>query len=256
MTVLVLGLTAAVLILGVLVAGLLRSHAEILRSLHELGAGREDTAPRGPVDAPFEVRPGVVGPGGSTGIAAADVVGVTPAQESALVSVAAGGGDTLFAFLSSGCLTCLPFWEAFAPGRELALPAGTRLVVVTKGREMERPSAISELAPPGVPVVMSTSAWDDYGVPGSPYFVHVDGAAGRVAGEGSATAWEQVVRLVREATQDRALTLRQAGSAEDRGDGAHREARADRELLRAGILPGHESLYPAGDAPALPEGTR
>ena len=252
MTALVVGLTFAVLILGVLVAGLLRSHAEILRSLHELGAGREDTAPRGPVDVPFEVRPGVVGPGAAMGVAAADIVGVTPVDESALVSVTGAGRDTLLAFLSSGCLTCFTFWEAFAPGRDLGLPAGTRLVVVTKGREMESPSAVRDLAPPGLTVVMSTQAWDDYGVPGSPYFVHVDGAAGRVSGEGSATAWEQVVRLVREASEDRALTLRQ-GQGEDRGDGAHREAQADRELLRAGITPGHDSLYPAGAAPLPPE---
>ncbi len=45
MTVLVAGLTVAVALLGLLVLGLLRSHAEILRQLHELGAGREDTAP-------------------------------------------------------------------------------------------------------------------------------------------------------------------------------------------------------------------
>ncbi len=253
MTALVVGLTFAVLLLGVLVAGLLRSHAEILRSLHELGAGREDTAPRGPVDVPFEVRSGVVGPGSSMGIAAPDLVGVTPSEEAVLVSMSTRGSDTLLAFLSSGCLTCFTFWDAFAPGRDLGLPADTRLVVVTKGREMESQSAIRDLASPGVPVVMSTQAWDDYGVPGSPYFVHVDGAAGRVAGEGSATAWEQVVRLVREATEDRALTLRQTGDDEDRGDGAHREARADRELLRAGITPGHDSLYPGGDVPGQEE---
>ncbi|MCA1713355.1 MAG: hypothetical protein LC789_17635 [Actinobacteria bacterium] len=41
MTALVVGLALAVLVLGVLVAGLLRSHAEILKTLHELGAGPE-----------------------------------------------------------------------------------------------------------------------------------------------------------------------------------------------------------------------
>ncbi|NAZ88376.1 hypothetical protein GTR00_20125, partial [Kineococcus sp. T90] len=42
----VVALAVAVALLGLLVAGLLRSHAEILRSLHALGAGREDTAAR------------------------------------------------------------------------------------------------------------------------------------------------------------------------------------------------------------------
>ena len=50
MTALVLGLALAVLVLGVLVAGLLRSHAEILKALHELGAGLElDRDAPGPV---------------------------------------------------------------------------------------------------------------------------------------------------------------------------------------------------------------
>ena len=39
MTALVVALAVAVLLLAVLVAGLLRSHAEILKALHELGAG-------------------------------------------------------------------------------------------------------------------------------------------------------------------------------------------------------------------------
>jgi hypothetical protein len=94
---------------------------------------------------------------------------------------------------------------------------------------------------------MSTQAWEDYGVPGSPYFVLVDGSAGRVAGEGSATSWEQVVRLVREASDDRRIAIARHRSGEDRGDGPHREARADRELAAAGITPGHTSLYVTAD---------
>jgi len=252
-TALVIGLTLAVLLLAVLVAGLLRSHAEILRSLHELGAGREDTAPAGPADVPFTTRPGVVQPGGAMTGTAHDVVGVAPGAEASLLSVVSSGHDTLLAFLSSGCLTCNTFWETFRSGDDLALPAGTRLVVLTKGTDMESESAVRDLAPEGHPVVMSTEAWVDYGVPGSPYFVLVDGAAGRVVGEGSATAWEQVVRLVGEAASDRVLQLERP-SAEDRGDGAHREARADRELLAAGITPGHESLYspPAQISPPAP----
>ena len=47
MSVLVVLLTAVVALLAVLVAGLLRSHAEILRALHDLGAGL-DPAPGEP----------------------------------------------------------------------------------------------------------------------------------------------------------------------------------------------------------------
>ncbi len=50
MTALVVALTAVVALLSLLVVGLLRSHAEILRRLHELGAGLdpdpEGTSPR------------------------------------------------------------------------------------------------------------------------------------------------------------------------------------------------------------------
>ncbi|WP_432545535.1 hypothetical protein [Kineococcus sp. SYSU DK004] len=264
--VLVAGLTVAVALLGLLVAGLLRSHAEVLRSLHELGAGREDTAPgagapRTPDDVPFTVGDGVVGPAGLTGGGALPVAGTTPTGDAVQVDVTAGGRDTLVAFLSSGCLTCHGFWQRFArPG--LGLPAGTRLVVVTQGPERESVTALRQLAPDGVDVVMSTAAWEGYEVPGSPYFVLVDGSTGRVAGEGSATSWEQVQRLVVQATGDRADRAGHAhghghGAGEDRGDGAHREARADRELRAAGILPGHPSLQlTAADLTAEETGDR
>ena len=245
MTVLVVALTVVVALLTVLVAGLLRSHADILRSLHELGAGREDTAPAAPAEAPFEVGAGVVGPAGLTGSEARDVAGQTPGGDSVQVSVTTGQ-DTVLAFLSSGCLTCHGFWSRFGDGTPLGLRAGTRLVVVTQGPERESASALAALAAPGLVVVMSTEVWEQYEVPGSPYFVLVDGGAGRVAGEGSATTWDQVVRLAGEATGDRALAIAEHrhahGQGPDVGDGAHREARADRELRAAGISPGHPSL--------------
>lgn len=256
MTVLVVALSAAVALLGVLVVGLLRSHAEILRQLHTLGAGREDTAPGArPADAPFDVRDDVLPPADLTGSRATDLVGTSPAQETALVSVVGAGHDTLLAFLSSGCSTCQDFWDVFASPAELGLPPATRLVVVTQGPDTESESTVRRLAPTRVPVLMSTSAWEDYGVPGSPYFVLVDGAAGRVAGEGSASTWAQVVRLCRDASADRGAAMdRHAGHThgahgthEDRGDGPHREARADRELAAAGILPGDPSLYVEDD---------
>ena len=44
MVALVIVSTFVVLLLGILVAGLLRSHADILRALHDLGAGVGDPA--------------------------------------------------------------------------------------------------------------------------------------------------------------------------------------------------------------------
>jgi hypothetical protein len=79
---------------------------------------------------------------------------------------------------------------------------------------------------------MSTEAWLQYGVPATPYFVYVDGPSGHIVGEGSAATWEQVTSLWSQALADE----RDA------------EARADRELTRAGIHPGHPSLYPTQPA--------
>lgn len=231
-------------LLGLLVAGLLRSHAEILRQLHQLGAGREGDERVGPVDVDFGVRPGVVAPGRVT-TEVRDLVGSTPDDEAVLIGMVGTSQNTLLAFLSSGCLTCADFWAAFASPR-LSLPAGARLVIVTKGQGQESESAIAKLAPPSVPLVMSSAAWDDYGVPGSPYFIQVDGPSGQVIGEGAATSWEQVLNLLAQADGDAEVRSRRAGF---RG-GAYREERADRELLAAGIGPGHASLYGAPADPA------
>ena len=212
----------ALVLLGLLVVGLLRSHAEILRKLHELGAGLDPDGPQGgarPAPVPAPVR--------RTASTAFDVAGTSPNDEAVRIGVVGARHNTLLAFLSSGCLTCGTFWETFAAAERLAVPGGARLVVVTKSPEAESESRIRELAPAAFPVVMSTRAWEDYKVPHTPYFVYVDGPTARVVGEGSAQTWQHVVSLWSQALAD------------DRG-----EDRADRELLEAGIHPGHESLYP------------
>src|SRR5271163_704216 len=74
--------TFVVLLLGILVAGLLRSHADILRSLHELGAGVGDpsTAPAAtPVDLTTPASAPVLG-------AAPAVAGVTPAGDARAIA--------------------------------------------------------------------------------------------------------------------------------------------------------------------------
>ncbi len=222
----------ATVLLGLLVVGLLKSHAEILRQLHELGAGRTEEAPQ-PVPVDLAV-------GGSTGAKAHDISGFTPDGESAAIAVLGAPHETLLAFLSSGCLTCNGFWEALGDGGDLGLPAGMRVVAVTKGPGDESESAVRVLATGGQTVLMSTEAWSDYQVPGSPYFVHVDGTTGRVAGEGTAAAWDQVVGLVARAAGDRRRLRNGAGRPRDGGRGDH----IDQELTAAGILPGDPSLYP------------
>ena len=217
---------AAILLLGLLVVGLLRSHAEILRTLHGLGAGLDPDASPGVTSAV----PPPVRRSSATGF---DVAGTAPGGETAVrVGVVGARQSTVLAFLSSGCLTCGGFWETFGATDRLAVPGGARLVVVTKSPDAESESRIRELAPGAFPVVMSSAAWEDYKVPHTPYFVYVDGPSGRIVGEGSASTWAQVVSLWSQALADDAVRL---------GGG---EARADRELLRAGIHPGHDSLYP------------
>jgi hypothetical protein len=240
MVALVVVSTFVVLLLGILVAGLLRSHADILRSLHELGVGVGDpTAEDGLAPAvPVALEPT------ATGIAsdeAPTVAGVTPNGDARAVAVAHGGPPTLLAFLSSGCATCAGFWrELQQPGR---LDLGdVRMVIVTKGPDMEISSDIDALSSGRVPVVMSTEAWLDYKVPASPFFVLVDGASGRRVGHGVAAHPGQLADLVRRAERETA-----AAADPGRGtglDGPAREAANDEVLLAAGITPGHPSLYP------------
>ncbi len=251
-----------VALLAVLVVGLLRTHAEILRRLHELGAGVYDdqdpaqargAAPvAGPSRAtsPVRTQPGVPGPR-TRDTPAFDLSGTTPDGAAAAIGVVDRPHTTLLAFLSSGCTTCRGFWEAFAGGAEDDLPGvDTHLVVVTKGPQNESVSKVAELAGDRVRTVMSSEAWQDYEVPVSPYFVLVDGPRGEILGEGSGTTWPQVAGLLEQACADAGLAptggaaARSTRGGRSRGlDGPGREQRADEELARAGIGPGHPSLY-------------
>lgn len=266
MTAIVVLLALVVAVLGLLVVGLLRSHAEILKRLHQLGAGLDPDEP-GPSPSPaptpvtsredFQVMPQVPSPpdreefGG-----AADLVGVSPGGNEALsVRIQGVEHDTIVAFLSSGCITCQKFWDAFAKPRKLKLPSGTRLVVVTKGVDGESPSSVASLAPSAFPTVMSTEAFTDYDVPGSPYFVYVHGPSGRVRGEGTGPDWDQVSSLLSQATVDAGLATSLAGQQVAKPDAdAAREARIDRELFQAGVAPGDPSLYSVDAVPPAPEG--
>ena len=251
-------LSVVVLLLAVLVAGLLRSHADILKALHDLGVGvgepgdahdltgsHRTSGPASPAPVPFMTGPPLPGERNST--SAPTIAGVAPNGDALAVNVGGGGHLTLLAFLSSGCATCAGFWNAFQRPDELGLPARTRLVVVTKGPELESPAEVASHVRSGLLVVMSTDAWTDYEVPGSPFFVLVDGESGRRVGEGVANHFHQVVELVRRAEVDaREMTLTSRGRAFSDGlDGPERELANDRELIAAGILPGDPSLYPS-----------
>ena len=118
------------------------------------------------------------------------------------------------------------------------------MVIVTKGPDREVPSEVRSRTTGRVPVVMSTDAWLDYQVPGSPFFVLVDGATGRKVGQGAASQVGQLAELVRRAEHDRRSTGGGHGRGEGSLGGPAREAAADEVLAAAGILPGDPSLYP------------
>ncbi len=226
MNVVVGALIVVVVLQTILILGLLRSHGEILRRLHALDGGNQETSIATPVD--FRVRPDLPQPGHASG-AVVDIAGAGLHDDVVVIGVAGVAHRTLLAFLSSSCLTCQAFWDAFAREADLGLPPDVRLVVVTQDAATESVSTIRRLAPARIPLVMSSAAWSDYAVPGSPYFALVDGVTRRIIGEGTGGTWDQV----------RAL-LDQAGS--DAAD-ATTEARIDRELLAAGVEPGDTSLY-------------
>lgn len=224
MTALVAVETLLLVLLVLLVAGLLRSHAEILRRLGPPEGGQ----PEGDSQLPEpQSRAGAQQPH--------DIVGTTLARDAVQIGLGRGSPPTLLAFLSTGCAACDRFWEDLREHRlPAAVPSSVRLIAVAKGPDRESPTRLRELAPGDVPVVMSSEAWSDYRVPAAPYFVYLED--GRVHGEGSASGWKQIISLLRDAIYDRASA---------RG-GDERTDQIDRVLSAAGVGPGHPSLYPAG----------
>ena len=101
-------------------------------------------------------------------------------------------------------------------------------------------ASLRRLAGPDLTVVRSSSAWEEYGVPGSPHFIYVDGPSGRVVGEGTAQTWDRVRDLMEHAI---------SGGTAIPADPRDNAERIDHELAAAGIGPGHASPYaPVDDA--------
>ena len=253
----------AIALLFVIVGGLLRSHADILRALHRLGVDLDGGVAVAPPRSVAGGRPGAGALATGDGRAAADLTGRSASDEAVRIAVGSVRHDTLLAFLTTGCATCATFWQALgAPG--LAVPGDARVVIVAHDPAEESVSRVRSMAPRRVPVVMSSAAWEDYGVAYAPYFVYVSGPQGRVLGEGVAGTWDDLTSLLGQALADR-------GARADAGEGAagagttarsgreqDRAERVDDDLRRAGILPGDPQLYPArlDTAPPPAEGGR
>lgn len=225
----VIALAVVVALLGILVIGLLRSHADILRRFESVGAGlgaghdhgSQITLTRRPTGAVAERR----------------VTGVTPDGEPVVLSLGSGQDPTLIAFLSTTCSTCTPFWEGLQSSLMHFGGHRHRVVVVTLGESEESPTRAQSMAKPGVDVIMSSSTWSDFEVPGAPYFVLIEPETHRVVGEGSAMTFESLEEFLSDATNDQKWDLQTSGYRDE-------ESRIDADLRAAGILPGDARLYP------------
>ena len=227
MTALVVIEGLVILLLLILVAGLLRSHADILRKLDALGAGENSTPTARPsiTQTPMKTEPASL----------ETISGPTPLGDVASVALTGSRGYVLVAFMSSGCKTCQTFWKAFRNGMDMPR-ADIRPVLVTKGVEEESPSDIRKLAPLELTTIMSNDVWDAFRVPGTPYFQLIDARTGTVIGEGSAGSWPRLVEMLERSLGD-------AGMSEIRLSTKQRYQDTNQALGDAGIEPGDPSLY-------------
>ena len=217
----------------VYIVALLRSHADILRRLTALEEGAATGQPAAP-PSPAE---------GPELTAALPIAGTTPQGDSVTLGFSQGSPVTLLAFLTSGCTSCAPLWEGLREAPTLASLAD-RVVVITHDPSRESPTRLERLAPSGsagvprVEVIMSSAAWADYAIPGSPHFVLTDGAGG-ILGRGSALSWSQLQTMVADAQADARAAERSARTTAERAE------RSEQALASAGIAAGHPSLYPS-----------
>src|SRR5438552_15003851 len=107
--------TVLVVLLTLLIAGLLRSNAEILRRLGPLDRDGDEVSSAPPA-------PGVRA-GGREG---RDIAGTTLAGDALMIGLGQASPPTLLAFLSSGCGVCEHLWHEMRAGRPPGLPAGVR----------------------------------------------------------------------------------------------------------------------------------
>jgi hypothetical protein len=236
----VVGEALALLVLATFVIALVHSYAGLVAKVEEM------SDPHAPGSQPIARAASVTRHRDDLAMPVVDrVTGVSPVGDGVTVSLVDAERDTLLAFLTSTCSSCQHLWSALVDAEGDVLPSRIRLVVVPKGPERESPSSILEAAPVTCDVVMSSEAWLDFNVPGSPYFVLVERTTGKVLGEGTALSWAQVVDLAAIATGDDRLAQSFARDPRKPARDRRREEEVDRLLLDAGVLPGDPSLYPA-----------
>ncbi len=177
MTAVVVAEAVAIALLAVLVAGLLRSHAELADVVRHRLPPPSLPAPAAPL-------------GVALGGAAPPIRGVDPGGGDASVDLASA--PVLVAFLTGGCRECARWWAALAgaQGRHL----GPAVAVVTPDPSTEPAGALRRIVPADLAVVMSSDAWDAYGVQVASTFVLVTDGVVRAAGR--AETWDDLATIV------------------------------------------------------------
>ena len=226
MAVLVAVETVVLVLLAVLVAGLLRSHAEILRRLHTLGAGFETDVSdgrsrRAPAARRCPAYCGARARARHRRRRAARRRGARPDRRRRSPHAARVPLERLLdvphllgRVRRCGCAA--PPRRRPHRGRHQRRAARRASARCATSRRRTCPSSCR------------ATAWETYSVPGSPYFVLVDGASGSVRGEGTGATWPQVFSLITQATNDAAIAL---------GDDLATDLRIDQELLATGSDP-------------------
>lgn len=194
LTVLITVETILIALIALLLVAMLRAYAELLRRLNA------------PTDADL-VAQGIQEMRESRSIEGVDFDGEGLGGEPVTVRIHGVRENTILIFLTSGCLTCRNIWLALSELERSPLPEGTRVFAVAKDREEESIPRLRKLASPQANLVLSNAAWEAYEIPGSPYFVYVEGETGKILGEGSAESWPQIVSLLEEALEDEAYEL-------------------------------------------------
>ncbi len=211
MTALEVGLVVAVALLAVVVAAQARALGAAGRRLEllERKVGRQDrrtperAAPPVPPADSAGAKPAPqpstapVPPAPEPEGDAVDVRGADPEGEPTLIPLEATEQPTVLAFLSTSCGICVGLWERMRQGELGAEVPGVTPVVVLKDAAHEDLERVRALASGQLPVVLSSEAWDDYEVPGSPYVMVVSSAPGSVVSEGSVAGWSDLVSMAR-----------------------------------------------------------
>lgn len=216
--------TVVLILIALLVVGLLRSHAEIIRAVQSYGRALAEDAGEAYSHSLAD-----------TAGRAFDALGIAgETLDGAHVDYplwATDDRDTLLAFLTTGCRTCQTFWDALQ-SHELELPAETRLVIVAKDKRNESRARLRRLAPAQHDLLLSSNAWTTYHVPSSPYFVFITGANAQVAGQGTAQTWQQVLDLVNLTREEDELAVEEGlGAFADTSEPRHEAGNANGSVL-------------------------